>query len=278
MIIDAHHHLWTYHKESFPWIDESMSAIRRSFVVQDLHDATQNLGVEGFITIQSQQCIEEHQNLLKLCDRETSIFGVVSWLPLVDPAVEEMLDKCCHYSKMLGLRHVVQDEPDPQFLRRVDFNRGVDLLESRKLCYDLLVFEEQLPQALLFADRHPNQPIIVDHCAKPRLCQDPSQHWRMHIQELSRRENVYCKLSGLFTQAWPELPRADRVDAVIDHVLECFGANRVCFGSDWPVQILGCDYDIWLNTVRKKLTQSEQDAIFRNNALAFYNISIDRIL
>ena len=201
MRIDAHQHFWRYTPAEYGWIDDSMSALRRDFLPADLALELKAAKIDGAIAVQARQTVEETEWLLSLAAENEFLRGVVGWAPLVDPAVEETIARLAAHPKLRALRHVVQDEPDDRYILRDDFNRGVDVAGRYGLAYDILIFERHLPQAIEFVDRHPDMVLIVDHVAKPRIREGLLEPWRTNIRELARRPNVYCKISGMVTEA-----------------------------------------------------------------------------
>ena len=273
--IDSHHHLWKYSRTDYPWISEGMDSIRQDFLVPDIAQAIQAANIDGVVTVQARQSLSETDWLLDIAARNDFIRGIVGWVPLADPAVASHLQKYWHYPKLKAVRHVLQDEPDDLFMLREDFNRGVSQLEDVGLRYDILIFERHLPQTIEFVDRHPTQIFILDHIAKPKIKSKVLLPWQERIRELARRENVYCKLSGMVTEAdWNTWTEND-LRPYIDTVLECFGAKRLMFGSDWPVSLLACGYAKWIEVVERStgsLSPSERDRLFGGTAKEAYRL------
>jgi L-fuconolactonase len=201
--------------------------------------------------------------------------GVVGWVPLVDPQVGAVIERFVAHPKLRGIRHVLQDEPDENHILREDFNRGIREMTRHNLTYDILIFERHLPQTIQFVDRYPNQKFVVDHLAKPRVKYKAISPWREHMQELAKRPNVYCKISGLATEAdhknWTEA----QLEPYIDTVLAAFGAKRVMFGSDWPVCLLALSYGRWVGIVEKvaaRLSEAEQQRLWAGTAVEAYGL------
>jgi L-fuconolactonase len=273
--IDSHHHLWKYSITDYPWISEGMESIRRDFLVPELAQAIQAANIDGVVTVQARQSLSETDWLLDLAARHDFMRGVVGWVPLADPAVKSHLEKYWQNPKLKAVRHVLQDEPDDFYMLREDFNRGVSQLEDVGLRYDILIFERHLPQTIEFVDRHPTQIFVLDHIAKPKIKSQVLSPWRENIRELARRENVYCKLSGMVTEAdWNTWTEND-LRPFIDIVLEYFGPRRLMFGSDWPVSLLACPYKKWIEVVERStasLSRSEQDLLFGGTAKEAYRL------
>jgi L-fuconolactonase len=276
MTIDAHHHLWKYSAADYGWITPDMTVIRRDFLPADLEPLMHHFGIEGTVAVQARQSLEETTWLLGLAEKHPLIRGVVGWVPLTDGAgVKASLERFAGNKKLRGVRHVVQDEADPRYILRKDFNEGVSALHEFGLRYDILIFERHLPAAIEFVDRHPNQTFILDHIAKPRIKDKIISPWDRNMRELAKRQNVYCKLSGMVTEADPQHWTPMGLQPYIDVVLGAFGPRRVMYGSDWPVMLLAGDYERWYRTVRlaiAKLSQADQDRIMGGTAAEAYGI------
>jgi L-fuconolactonase len=275
MKIDAHHHFWKYDPAQYGWIDDSMTAIRRDFLPFDLKRALDSAGFDGAISVQARQTVEETFWLLDLADAHDFLKGVVGWVPLADPNVRGILDRLANRRKLNGIRHVVQDEPGDDFILRGDFNAGVRLLADYGLAYDILIYERQLPQSIEFVDRHPNQVFILDHMAKPRASEQVVEPWRTNIRRLAERDNVYCKISGLVTEAdWKRWTEA-QLFVYLETVLDAFGPHRLMFGSDWPVCLVASSYEKWYEVVSRfceKLSRDERARIFGGTAIEAYRL------
>jgi L-fuconolactonase len=277
--IDAHHHLWKYRPEDYPWMSESMGVLQRDYLLRDLEAVTQATGVTGTIAVQARQSCEETDWLSEIAAGSGLIRGVVGWAPLIDPEAASYLERFASLPKVKGMRHVLHDEDDPFYMLREDFNRGIALLKEFNLRYDVLIFEKHLPQTIEFVDRHPNQVFIVDHIAKPRIRERVLSPWRENLKELALRKNVYCKISGMVTEAdWSAWQEAD-LAPYIETVLEAFGPGRVMFGSDWPVLNLAASYERWASTAKRaveKLSEDEQASIFGGSAAEAYDLDLKR--
>jgi L-fuconolactonase len=271
--IDAHHHLWKYYAEDYPWMLEGMESIRRDFLTNELHDVRREARIDGFIAVQARQTLRETDWLLELAASHAVLRGVVGWVPLTDSTVGSVLERYSTNPKLKGVRHVLHDEPDEFYMLREDFNAGIDLLKQFALPYDLLIFERHLPQTITFVDRHPDQVFVLDHIGKPRIRDHVLSPWREHIAELAKRKNVYCKLSGLVTEAnWIQWDEAE-LQPYIDIVLEQFGPEHVMFGSDWPVLLVACGYKAWFDIVARAtsgLSSEDKNAILGGTAKRVY--------
>jgi L-fuconolactonase len=276
MTIDAHHHLWKYSASEYGWIAPDMKVIRRDFLPDDLEKLMHHFGIEGTVAVQARQTLDETSWLLELSEKHPLIRGVVGWVPLTEgPGVKRSLERLAGNRRLRGVRHVVQDEPDPRYLLRKDFNEGVAALREFGLRYDILIFERHLPAAIEFVDRHPNQVFILDHGAKPRIKDKVLAPWDRNMRELAKRENVYCKLSGMVTEADPQQWTPEGLQPYIDVALAAFGPRRLMYGSDWPVMLLAGDYVRWYGTVANaiaRLSKTEQDRIMGGTAAEAYGI------
>lgn len=272
-MIDSHHHLWRYSKEEYPWIPEG-SPLAQDQLVPKLEAVTSESGVTGTVAVQARQIIEESDFLLSLADQTDRIKAVVGWVPLIDEHVSEELARLSLHPKFNAVRHVLQEEPDEYFLRD-DFHRGLSQLQSYGLGYDLLIFQRQLPVATRLVDRQPDLPIVLNHIAKPEARNgriDPA--WRDGMRELVKRENLIgVKFSGLLTEFPEGQGDTATVAAYFHETLEIFGADKVMFGTDWPVCLLRTSYAEWAETFRglaSELSGGEREAILSGNAIRAY--------
>jgi L-fuconolactonase len=275
MLIDSHQHFWNYNREEFDWINDDMRSIRKSFFPKDLKATLSDTEVEGVVSVQARQSLEETEWLLQLASENEFIKGVVGWVPLADKNLPEILNRLKDNHLLKGVRHVIQGESDPDFILKTKFNIGISHLKKYGLTYDILVLAHQLPNTIRFVDLHPNQPFVLDHIAKPEIKNNEIRIWEKHIKELGRRENVSCKLSGMVTEAdfttWTE----DQLKPYFDVVLEAFGPARLLFGSDWPVCLAATNYQAWLTLVKKwisELSNKEQEQILGKNAKSIYKL------
>ncbi len=272
--IDAHHHLWRYLPPGPGWMAaDGMESLRRDFLIDDLRVVIAEAGVTGTIVVEAERTIEETAWLSRIAASGDLICGVVGWAPLTSPVVISELERIASLPKMKAIRHPLHDEPDDQFVLRDDFNRGIAALKRFDLRYDILIFEKHLPQTIQFVDRHPDQIFILDHVAKPRIRDRVLFPWRENIRELARRANVYCKISGMVTEAdwhtWSE----EGLSPYIETVLEAFTPKRIMFGSDWPVVNLASSYRRWIDTVRTAIAQlstTERERILGGTAIDAY--------
>ena len=275
MIIDSHHHFWKYDPIEYDWIDDSMKVIRKDFLPESLELTIREAGVDGAISVQARQLVEETGWLLETACQYKFIKGVVGWLPLINDDIEVELEKYSGNKLLKGLRHVIQGEPDPKFMLRRDFNSGVSLLKKYSMAYDILIVERQLPNMIRFVDQHPDQVFVLDHIAKPLIAKHELSLWKENIQELARRENVSCKISGMVTEADFNSWTPPQLQPYFDVVLEAFGADRLLFGSDWPVCLVATSYKNWMELVQKnisELSKIEQAKIMGENAIRLYQL------
>ena len=275
MRIDSHQHFWHYSPTEHTWMSDSMSAIRRDFLPEDLRPLLANLSFSGCIAVQARQSLEETRWLLELADRFSLIKGVVGWLDLCSPELPDQLEQFARHPKLVGVRHVVQDEPDDEFVLRPDFRRGIAQLREFDLTYDLLLFPKHLPAAVRLVEEFPDQPFVLDHIAKPFIAQSLISPWQEDIQQLAQFPNVSCKLSGMVTEAKWKQWKPEDFRPYLDTVVEAFGSDRLMIGSDWPVCLLSSDYTSTMQLVIEYIQQfpeEAQAAILGGNCARFYGI------
>ncbi|MBC8352614.1 MAG: amidohydrolase family protein [Planctomycetes bacterium] len=276
MQIDSHHHFWNYDPVQYDWIGPDMSVLRRDFLPAHLAAEIERAGIDGVVSVQARQSIEETTRLIELAAEFDFIRGVVGWIPLTSPDVEAVVESLTQSPWLKAVRHVVQDEPDEEFILGADFNRGISQLQQFGLVYDILIYAKHLANSIRFVDQHPNQPFVLDHIAKPTI-RGTEFHaaWAAGLRELARRDHVTCKFSGVVTEVrdgeWsPELIRR-----YWDVAIEAFGPKRLMFGSDWPVCLLRTGYGNWVATVREfiaDLSADEQADIMGTNAVRAYSL------
>jgi L-fuconolactonase len=275
-MIDSHVHFWRWAPAELPWIDEAMGVLRRDFLPSELEPLLAARGLEGCIAVQARQSLAETRFLLDLADAHASIRGVVGWVDLRAPDLGARLEELALHPRFKGVRHVAQDEPDDSFLTRRDVRRGIAMLESFDLVYDVLVYARQLPAAIELCRSLPNQPFVLDHLGKPPVRANQREPWTRHMRELAFTDNVACKLSGLLTEADPSFTRDD-LAYWIDTVLGTFGPDRLLFGSDWPVCLLARDHATVFDLVHDlvdALAPDEHRAIFADNARRVYQLDV----
>jgi L-fuconolactonase len=276
MNIDAHQHFWRYAPADYPWIGAGMERLARDYLPADLAAVARPAGIAGCVAVQARQSLAESRWLLTLAAAEPFIRGVVGWVDLRSPRVAEDLAPLAADPRFVGVRHVVQDEPDPRFVLGAEFVRGLRHLAPLGLAYDLLLYPHQLPAAVELADLLPEQPFILDHLAKPRVEAGELEPWRRDVTALARRPNVCCKLSGLVTEAaWRGWRRSD-FTPYLEVAVAAFGPERLMFGSDWPVCLLAAEYADVAGIVGDfvgRLSAAEQAAIRGGTAARWYRLA-----
>lgn len=273
--IDSHQHFWKYHPVKDAWITDDMKIIQRDFLPKDLAPLLQQNGVDGCIAVQADQSEAETHFLLELAQNNDFVKGVVGWVDLRNPDLKSRLDYFSQFKKLKGFRHIVQAEPEDDFLLKDDFCNGIAQLEKFNFTYDILILPKHLPFAVEFVKRFPNQKFVIDHLAKPNFKQNDFSDWEKGIRALAKCENVYCKVSGLVTEAdWNNWNEADFFSC-LDLVTKAFGTERLLFGSDWPVCLLAADYSQTLEIITNyfsKFSETDQEKFWNGNAIAFYNL------
>jgi L-fuconolactonase len=275
MIIDSHQHFWNYNPVEYGWISEDKKMLRRDFLPIDLKYLLIDEDIDGVISVQARQSIEETNWLLQMAEENDFIKGVVGWLPIADSEFKSYLESYANRAKLSSLRHIIQDESDSDFILKKEFNRGIAELKNFGLAYDILIYENQLPNTIAFVDQHPSQVFILDHIAKPKIGKNLLSPWRENIRELAKRENVYCKISGIVTEADFNAWTREQLVPYFEICLDAFGADRLMFGSDWPVCLIAISYNEWLNIVKEfiaKISVDEQTQILYKNVIRAYNL------
>lgn len=278
MRLDAHQHFWLYDPARDTWITDEMAVLKRDFLPDELRVELEANRVDGSIAVQAAQSEEETRFLLDLASRYPFIKGVIGWVDLCAEDISERLARFSREEKLCGFRHIVQAEPDDRFMLRDDFSRGIAALKEFGFTYDILIYERQLPAAIELVERHPEQRFILDHIAKPRIRERIISPWAERIREIARYPNVYCKISGLVTEADWRKWRQDDFRPYLDVVFEAFGPERVMFGSDWPVCLLAASYRQvveLIETYMESLTIEEKAGIFGKNAARVYRVKPD---
>jgi L-fuconolactonase len=275
--LDAHQHFWRYHPAEYAWIIDAMSGLRRDYLPGDLRPLLDAIGFDGSIAVQARQTLAETEWLLELAEGQNVIKGVVGWVDLRSPQLPRQLEKFAAHPKLVGVRHVIQDEPDDQFMLRPEFRRGIGQLRGFGLTYDLLLFPRHLPVARKLVAEFPDQPFVLDHMAKPAIRDGQISPWREDLLELAKYPNVTCKLSGLVTEAaWNQWHTGD-FRPYLDAALESFGPKRLMIGSDWPVCTVSGDYASVMRVVLEyvqTLSGAEQEGILGGNCARFYGVDL----
>ncbi len=275
-IIDSHHHLWQFNEEDYGWMDDSMEILRKDYLPADLEPELKKLGVEGTVVVQARQKIEETEWLLKQAEENDFIKGVVGWVDLRSEELEAQLERFAAHPKLLGVRHVIHDETDDDFIYRPDFQRMIGLLAAHGLTYDLLLFPKHLLMAVDLARKFPEQRFVLDHLSKPLIKYERIEIWNEDIEVIAKLPNVCCKISGMVTEADLDKWKYEDFVPYLDVVVNAFGTDRIMYGSDWPVCRLGGEYDEILDIPKKYFADySEEDKqkIFRENCIEFYNLN-----
>jgi L-fuconolactonase len=275
MRIDAHQHFWRYNPDEYGWIDDSMARLRRDFLPSDLQPELERGGFDGCIAVQARQTIEETRWLLELATALQFILGVVGWVDLQSENVRSQLKEFSINPKLLGVRHVVQAEPDDRFMLRPEFLRGVAALDEFGLTYDILIYPRHLPVAAEFVKRFPRHRFVLDHLAKPYIRKQEIEPWRSDLRRLAEFPNVYCKISGMVTEADWGTWTAEQIAPYINVALDCFGAERLMMGSDWPVCTVAASYARTMSLMIEFLkghSDDERDAILGGTAAKFWRL------
>ena len=275
MKIDSHHHFWKYEPVTYSWMNDSMGILKRDYQPGDLKEVIDSAKIDGVISVQADQSMRETEDLLKHASECSFIRGVVGWFPLAEPELDGLLESYATNPLLKGVRHVVQDEADDRFILGDAFNEGIRRLKAYELVYDILIYERQLGPSIEFVDRHPDQVFVLDHVAKPRIGDQVMEPWRAQMFELAKRENVFCKLSGMATEAnWQNWTKDD-LWPYAEVALQAFGPTRMMFGSDWPVARLAVEYGDWVGLCREfisTLSDSEQAMIEGEVAIRAYDL------
>ncbi len=275
-MIDSHQHFWKYSEQEYSWINNEMQVIKRSFLPEDLWPLLSDKNIEGCIAVQARQSEKENTFLLNLAKNNDFIFGVVGWIDLLKDNVENDLIQYKNENKLKGFRHVIQDEPDPEFMLNPVFITSIKKIQAEGYVYDILIYEQQIKATVKFLENFSNEIFILDHIAKPNIKNGLSNNWKEGISNLAKYPNLYCKISGMVTETnWNAWNKEDFYP-YIDHIISCFGTERVMFGSDWPVCLLSADnYGAVFNLIKEyceQFSEEERRKIFRDNAMSAYGI------
>jgi L-fuconolactonase len=278
MRLDSHQHFWHYSPAEYAWISDRMTALKRDFLPGDLRPLLASVQFDGCVAVQARQSLEETRWLLELAGKHEFIRGVVGWVDLRSNDLTSQLDRFAKNPKLTGVRHVVHDEPDDEFMLRPEFRRGISRLREFNLTYDLLLFPKHLPVAAELVKEFPEQPFVLDHIAKPKIAEEVLSPWREDLHALARFPNVFCKLSGMVTEAKWKQWKPEDFHSCLDIVFEAFGPERLMIGSDWPVCTVSADY---ASTMRIVIDYAEQFSaevragILGGNCARFYGITPD---
>jgi L-fuconolactonase len=276
MRIDAHQHFWHYSPEEYGWIGPNMETLKKDHLPPNLALLTRTIGIGGTVAVQARQTLAETEWLLDLADRYSLIRGVVGWLDICGPELQSQLERFAGHPKFCGVRHVVQDEPDDQFMQREDFIRGIGRLADFDLTYDILIFPRHLSVACELVEKFPNQPFVLDHIAKPFIKDGKIEPWATDLRRLAAFPNVCCKVSGMVTEADWQMWQPTDFRPYLDVVFEVFGPERIMFGSDWPVCTVAASYATVLEIVAdyiQHLSETEQLNVWAKTAQRFYRLA-----
>ena len=275
MRIDAHQHFWKFEPVRDSWITDEMNIIRKDFLPDELQTLLERNGFDGSVVVQCSHTEQENAFHLDNAAQYDFIKGIVGWVDLQAENIEEKLSAYSSFKEMKGFRHVLQAEADRAFMLRRSFMNGIATLEKFGFTYDILIFPDQLEYIPRFVAAFPNQKFVVDHIAKPAIKNKETEHWEKNIRIIARHENVYCKISGMVTEAdWKNWKQEDFVP-YLDTVVDAFGINRIMFGSDWPVCLVASSYEKVVGIVQQyfsKFSQAEQELFFGKNAIQFYDL------
>jgi L-fuconolactonase len=275
-MIDSHQHFWIYNQHRDAWITDNMAIIQRDFLPNDLQPILKKQGFSGCVAVQADQSVDETYFLLECADQYDFVKGVVGWIDLRAENIDEQIANLSSYKKLKGFRHVIQAEPDENFMLRPDFQAGIVALGDAGYTYDLLIYPNHLPVANRFVSLFSDQPIVLDHIAKPYIKQGLIDKWKQDISTLAQHENLFCKISGIVTEADWKNWKKEQIIPYLDVVFEAFGTNRLMFGSDWPVCLLASPYEGVVGLIGdyiEKLSDSEKYKIMTQNATDFYGLS-----
>lgn len=276
MLIDAHFHSWQIARGDYGWLTPALDPIYRDVNVPDWQAQAQAVGVTSGILVQAAPTEAETAHLLALADQHPSVLGVVGWVDGLAPDALQRVQTLARHPKLKGLRPMLQDIPDPDWILQPALQPLLALMAELGLVFDALVKPVHLPRLLALAERHPSLSIVIDHAAKPDIAAGQWQPWADDMQRLADQTQATCKLSGMLTEAGADsAPQVCRPWA--EHVLACFGSDRVLWGSDWPVLELAGSYGAWWQVCQeytRHLTQGERAAVFGGNALRVYRAGV----
>lgn len=274
-IVDSHQHFWQLGRFAYSWMPENNKILYRDYLPDCFAMILQENGVAKSVAVQADQSIEETQWLLELSDQFNFIAGVVGWVDLQSNRVEKQLDEFSKHPKFKGIRHIVQDEPSDDWILQPKVLQGINKLVGYDLTYDILVFPCHLKHIPTVFEKCPEVNFVIDHLAKPSIATGEIKDWAKDMKIIASHSKVFCKVSGLVTEANHQNWKADDLRPYIETVLELFGAERLMFGSDYPVCLLASSYHKVLETYQsffKDLTKAEQNLIFKENAINFYKL------
>ncbi len=278
MILDAHHHLWRFNKTDYGWMDDSMEVLKQDYLPSDLEKEIGNAGVSGTVVVQARQILDETRWLLELAEQNYFIKGVVGWVDLCSTRLDRQLEEFAGNPKLVGVRHVIHDEPDDDFMLSDAFIKGMEKLQGYGLTYDLLLFPKHLGRAVQLVRMFPGQPFVLDHISKPFIKSGIIQPWKDDIEALAFHPNVWCKISGMVTEASLDLWKYEDFVPYMKVIVDAFGTGRLMLGSDWPVCRLAGEYQEVMKIpvgYLGYLPERERKKIFYQNAIDFYQLKMD---
>jgi L-fuconolactonase len=273
--IDAHQHFWKFDPIRDSWIDDTMQVIQKDFLPQDLEPLLESNEIDGCVTVQSTESEDENNFHLENANRYGFIKGIVGWVDLQADNIEERLQHYEGFKKIKGFRHVLQGEPRRDLMLQPKFRRGISLLNRYGFTYDLLILPDQLAFAKELVRAYPGQKFVIDHLAKPPIKEGRIGEWKRDMEALAPYENLYCKISGMVTEAEPYRWQKTHFTPYMDVVVENFGMERIMYGSDWPVCLLSASYAETLEIVNdyfSSFSEGEKERFFGGNAIEFYNL------
>ncbi len=275
MIIDAHHHLWKYNTSDYGWMDDSMDVLKRDYLPVDFEEEIWKAGISGTVVVQARQKLEETSWLLDLADKNPFIMGVVGWVDLRSPDLGIQLKQFSSHSRFVGVRHVIHDESDDDFMLRPAFVKGIEALQHYNLAFDLLLFPKHIERAIELVSMFPDQKFVLNHISKPFIKSGILQPWKDDIRSLAAQPNVWCKISGMVTEADRRSWKYKNFVPYMEVIVEAFGTDRIMLGSDWPVcrlageynEVMGIPLDFFNN-----LNETEKENIYSQNAIDCYQL------
>ncbi len=275
MKIDSHQHFWIYDPVKDAWITDAMKVIQADFLPEDLQPVLARNKFDGCIAVQADPSEQETEFLLKLAGQYNFIKGVVGWVDFTAQDVEKRLEYFSRYKALKGFRHIVQGEPEDDFLLREDFCRGIALLKDFGFTYDILVYPKHLPYVERFVERFPEQKFVIDHIAKPFIKDKKLGDWEKGIRRLADFKNLSCKVSGMVTEADWNSWQINDFHSYLSVIFDTFGTERVMFGSDWPVCLVAATYEEVCEIVEKNtasLNDLERKKLWGLNCAEFYDL------
>lgn len=279
MRIDSHQHYWKVERGDYHWMTPTVPVLYRDYLPVDLRPTLLRYGIEKTIVVQAAQTVAETDFLLNLATADDSIAGVVGWLDMEDPGFERQFKRYRQHPKFLGLRPMLQDLPDDQWILRPQVLQALQVVASCNFPFEFLTYPRHLPFVLQALDLVPGLHAVIDHISKPEIRAGKMEPWRSLIAQVARHSNVVCKISGMTTEADHQQWTVDDLRPYVEHVVECFGIDRVMFGSDWPVCLLAGSYDRVIEALREivspRLDEVAERKLFGDNAVQFYRLNLE---